>query len=186
MRGSSSSFGIVTTVHANTFAAPSSATVFEYTWDLSASQAAAATFAFQSFVVSPSLPQEFGAELVLGAGSKKGRVSFGLTGGWYAPANQLSAVLDPYIQAVGVKPQSKKLTVGKYIDSVGLLGGLSGNRLNTTVLPDGHDTFYAKSLMTPEDSPMSEKSLQAFYDYLGSTGFNADSVCRSLLFARVF
>ncbi|KAF9541279.1 glucooligosaccharide oxidase [Agrocybe pediades] len=175
LRGSSSSFGIVTTVHANTFAAPSSATVFEYNWDLSASQAAAATAAFQSFVVSSSLPQEFGAELVLGAGSKKGRVSFGLTGGWYAPANQLAAVLAPYLKAVGVKPQSQTVTPGTYIESVGILGGLTGNRLNTSVAPDGHDTFYAKSLMTPEAQPMSAKSLQAFYDYLGSTGFSADS-----------
>ncbi|KIM45670.1 Glucooligosaccharide oxidase [Hebeloma cylindrosporum] len=172
LRGSSSSFGIVTAIHAKTFAAPASSTVFQYNWDLSASSAASAINAFQTFVVSPSLPQEFGAELVLGAGSSKGRVSFGLTGGWYAPANQFAAVIAPLLAALP-KPASQKLTVGTYINSVQYLGGLG--RLSTIGIPDSHDTFYAKSLMTPEGSPMSNASNLAFMNYLANQGFGTNT-----------
>jgi len=174
LRGSSSSFGIVTSIRAKTFSAPASSTIFQYTWDLSASSAASAIGAFQTFVLSPSLPQEFGAELVLGVGSSKGRVYFGLTGGWYASADHFGTVIKPFLAALP-KPASKKLTVGTYINSVQYLGGLG--RLNTTGIPDSHDTFYAKSLMTPEGSPMSNASRTAFVNYLANQGFKTNTVC---------
>ncbi|KAF9474996.1 glucooligosaccharide oxidase [Pholiota conissans] len=169
LRGASSSFGIVTSIHANTFAAPSSTTIFEYNWDLTAAAAASALTAFQNFVNGPSLPQEFAGELVLGSGSSKGRVSFGLTGGWYGPANQYAAVIAPFLATVPT-PQSKKLTVGTYIASVQYLGGLG--RLNTTTIPDSTDTFYAKSLMTP---PLVSAQGTAFMNYLASQGFGTNT-----------
>ncbi|KJA13767.1 Glucooligosaccharide oxidase [Hypholoma sublateritium FD-334 SS-4] len=172
LRGASSSLGVVTAIHANTFAAPSSTTIFEYTWDLSASAAASALAAFQTFVQEPNLPQEFAGELVLGAGSAKGRVNFGLTGGWYGPANQYAAVIAPFLAMVPA-PQSKKLTVGTYINSVQYLGGLG--RLNTTGIPDSTDTFYAKSLMTPTASPISITAGTAFMTYLANQGFGTNT-----------
>ncbi|KAF8149346.1 glucooligosaccharide oxidase [Crassisporium funariophilum] len=171
LRGASGSFGIVTSIHAKTFAAPASSTVFEYHWDLSAADAAKATAAFQNYVLT-NIPQEFGAEIVLGQGSAKGRVSFGLTGGWYAPANQFNGVIAPLLANLP-KPSSKKLTVGTYINSVQYLGGL--DRLNTVGIPDGSDTFYAKSLMTPEASPMSSAALNAFMNYLANNGAEANT-----------
>ncbi len=130
-------------IHANTFAAPSSTTVFEYTWDLTASAAASALAAFQTFVQEPGLPQEFAGELVLGAGSAKGRVNFGLTGGWYAPADQYAAVIAPFLAMVPT-PQTKKLTVGTYINSVQYLGGLG--RLNTTGISPIQRTHFMPNL----------------------------------------
>ena len=144
--------------------------VFQYNWDLPASSAASAIRAFQSFVVRPSLPQEFGAALVLSVGSSKGRVSFSLTGGWYAPTDQFAAVITLLLAALP-QPGGKKLTVGTYIDSIQYLGGLG--RLNTTGIVDSHDTFYAKSLMTP---PMSEALTAAFMHYLAHQGFRANTV----------
>lgn len=135
--------------------------------------AVSAISAFQSFVVSPSLPQEFGAELVLEPGSAQGRVSFGLTGGWYAPADQFAAVIAPLLSALP-QPASNQVTVGTYIDSVQHYGGLG--RLNTTGIPDSPNTFYAKSLMTPEGSPMSNASMAAFTNYLANEGFGANTV----------
>ncbi|KAF8956211.1 glucooligosaccharide oxidase [Flammula alnicola] len=172
LRGAPSSFGIVTSIRANTFAAPGSATVFEYKWDLSASSAASALSAFQSFVQTPNLPQEFAAELVLRAGSSKGRVNFGLTGGWYAPANEFAGVIARFLAKVPTA-QSKNLTVGTYINSVQYLGGLG--RLNTAGIPDAHDTFYVKSLMTPEASPISTKAGMAFMSYLANQGFGTNT-----------
>ena len=68
-RGGSTSFGIVSAIHATTFATPTSTTIFQYNWDLSVSSTASTISALESFVVSPSFPQEFGAELVLGVGA---------------------------------------------------------------------------------------------------------------------
>ena len=172
MRGASGSFGIITSIQVKTFPAPDSATIFSYTWDLSASGAASATQQFQNFVQT-DIPQEFGAELVLGRGSCSGRVYFALTGGWYGPAEQFAAVIAPLLNTLPT-PSGQKITPGTYIESVQNLGGLG--RLNTKGVPDTHDTFYAKSLMTPEASPMTITALNAFMSYIGDKGFRADTV----------
>uniref|UniRef100_A0A8H7Y257 FAD-binding PCMH-type domain-containing protein n=1 Tax=Psilocybe cubensis TaxID=181762 RepID=A0A8H7Y257_PSICU len=172
LRGSSSSFGIVTTIHTNTFAAPPSTTVFSYRWDLNISEAVSATMAYQSYVVSPDFPQEMGSEIVLRAGSTQGRVSFRLTGGWYAPPEQYDAVIQPYLTQLP-SPQTATVHNETYIGSVEFFGGLG--RLNTTGIPDAHDTFYAKSLMIPESVPFSNESLTAFYTYLANDAFTANT-----------
>ena len=140
---------------------------------MSAATAASAFAAFQSFAVEPDLPQEFGAEIVLEAGSSKGRVSFGITGGWYAAAERFHSVISPLLAKLP-KPSSSTITPGSYINSVQVLGVLG--RLNTTGFPDSTDTFYAKSLMTPESAPMSNKSITAFMDYLANQGFGTNTV----------
>ena len=96
-----------------------------------------------------------------------------MVGGWYAPADQFAAVIAPYLANLP-PPSSQSITPGSYIDSVQNLGGI--NRLNTIGIPDVHDTFYAKSLMTPEASPISLTALNAFFSYLGDAGFSADTV----------
>ena len=173
MRGASGSFGIVTSIQVETFAAPDSVTMFSYSWDLSAADAASAAQQFQNFVQT-NIPQEFGAELDLGRGSSSGRVSFSLTGGWYAPTDQFAAVITPLLDTLP-PPSGQTITPGTYIESVQYLGGLG--RLSTSGIADTHDTFYAKSLMTPEASPMTSTALNAFMSYLGDAGFTADTVC---------
>ena len=173
MRGASGSFGIVTSIQVETFAAPDSATLFTYSWDLSAADAANATQQFQNFVQT-NVPLEFGGELVFGRGSSSGRVSFALNGGWYAPDDQFAAVIAPFLNTLPT-PSGQTVTPGTYIESVQNLSGLG--RLNTIGIPDTNDTFYAKSLMTPEASPMTITTLNAFTSYLGDAGFTADTVC---------
>lgn len=155
-----------------TFVAPSSVTIFEYSWDLSASAAASVLLAFQSFSNSASLSTAFGGEINLGQGSKKGRVWLGLTGGWYAPANQFDAAIAPLLAQLPT-PGTKKLTVGTYINSVKYLGGL--NTLSVTAA-ETPDTFYAKSLMTPQGSLISSTAANAFMSYLANNAFGANSV----------
>ncbi|KAF9538186.1 hypothetical protein CPC08DRAFT_526038 [Agrocybe pediades] len=50
---------------------------------------------------------------------------------------------------------------------------LAGGSWDTSSAPDGTDTFYAKSLMTPEASPISERTLAAWMDTLANEGFDA-------------
>ena len=101
-------------------------------------------------------------------------VHFGLTGGWYAPADQFAAVIAPFLNTLPT-PSEQTVTPGTYIEGAQSVSGI--NRLNTSGIPDVHDTFYAKSLMTPEASPMTITALNAFMSYLGYTGFTADTVC---------
>ncbi|PPQ74535.1 hypothetical protein CVT24_000103 [Panaeolus cyanescens] len=152
LRGSSSSFGIVTSISANTFAAPSSVTTFSYIWDLSTSAATSATLAFQTFSLASSTPAELGLEIVLGRGSSKGRVFFQIQGAYYGSNSNFNNVINPLLNKLP-SVQSKSVTARTYIDSVKFFGGIG--RLNTTGQPDETDTFYAKSLMTPQGSPMS-------------------------------
>ena len=178
MHGSSASFGIVTAIQVMTFPAPPSATVFEYTWNLNAADATKAVDAFQDFVQT-NIPQEFGALIVIGKGSIQGNLSWGLAGGWYGPANQFQSIIAPFLMKVP-NPASILLIPGNNINSVQLVGGLGC--LNTSSAPDGHDTFYAKSLMTPKASPMSNAARTAFMSYLANDGFTANTALQSPIF----
>ena len=163
--------GVVTSIQVKTFPAPASATVFEYDWDLNVADAASATEQFQNFVNEAYIPQEIAGDILLLKGSSKGRVGFGWTGAWYGPADQFAAVIAPFLKALP-PPSRQSITAGTYIQSVETIGG----RLNTTGIADKHDTFYAKSIMTPEKEPMSTKALNAFMAYLGDSGYTADTV----------
>jgi len=177
LRGSAGSFGIVTSIEVTTFPAPPSATIFQYSWDLTVADASNGIAVFQSFVQT-NIPPEFGAEIVLGKGSASGRVSFELSGGWYGAASKLNATIAPLLEKLPKKPQTS-LNVGTYINSVQVLAG--DQSLNTNTAPDVHDTFYAKSLMTPASSPMSPAAIKAFINYLAHEGFSSKTV-RVVLF----
>ena len=171
MRGAAPSFGITTAITVQTSPAPNSTTIFEYTWNAKPSEAANAVLAFQQFVET-NLPAEFGAEFVIGQGNTAGELDFGLTGGWYGPANQFDTVIAPFLAQVR-RPDSKNITVGTYINSVQYFGELG--TLSTTA-PDSKDTFYAKSLMAPEASPISNAALTAFMNYMANQRFQTSLV----------
>ncbi|GLB42541.1 putative oxygen-dependent FAD-linked oxidoreductase family protein [Lyophyllum shimeji] len=166
LRGSASSFGITTSIEVTTFAAPPSATIFQYAWDLNVTAAANGIAAFQSFVQT-NIPPHFGGEINLVRGPTAGTVTFTLLGGWYAPVDGLNATLAPFMRQMPRAPRTTVQT-GTYLDSAVVLAGGS---LDTKSKPDGHDTFYAKSLMTPEGSPISHGAIVAFVTYLAKQGF---------------
>lgn len=157
MRGAAPSFGITTSITVKTFAAPPSATIFQYIWNFSPSDTVKAISAFQTFAET-NIPKEFGAELVIGKGSSAGSLYFSLSGGYYGSKPSLASIVASFLSKVR-KPDSINITPGSYISSVQYLGGLG--TLNTS-LPDKRDTFYAKSLMTPS---ISENALHAFTNY---------------------
>ncbi|KAF8981382.1 hypothetical protein BDQ17DRAFT_1337346 [Cyathus striatus] len=105
-------------------------------------------------------------------GKLKRRVSFEITGGWYDAANQFSGAIAPLLNSLP-SPQSSSVKPGSYIDSVSAFS--FADSLNTTNAPDTHDTFYAKSLMTPQASPISASALSSFMSYLGSSGFSTST-----------
>ncbi|KAG6896003.1 hypothetical protein C0992_010934 [Termitomyces sp. T32_za158] len=126
--------------------------------------------AFQKFVQT-DIPSKLGAEIVLGKGSTSGTVYFALSGGWYGNPQDLNSILSPFLRQMPPKP-STSIKRGSYIAGV---TELAGGSLDTRSAPDSRDTFYAKSIMTPAKSPMSETAIQAFTRYLAVTGFSSNT-----------
>ncbi|KAJ7065270.1 glucooligosaccharide oxidase [Mycena amicta] len=171
IRGASPSFGIVTSIEVQTFAAPSSATVFQYGWNsLNITAASNAITALQTFAAT-NIPAELGAELVFAAGPSSSHVYMGLTGAYYGSGN-LTAIIAPYLAKL-TKPSWSTITPGSYINSVSTLA--SPDALNTSTKADSSDTFYTKSIMTPQGSPMSAAAIKAFVTYMAVQGFSSDT-----------
>ncbi|KAK7039845.1 Glucooligosaccharide oxidase [Favolaschia claudopus] len=172
IRGASPSFGIVTSIEVQTFPAPPSVTLFEYLWTLPAQSASHALTSFQTFVLT-DIPKELGATLLLTAGPTKGSINFAFTGAWYdGDAALLNSTLAPYLEGMpSVEPVL--YLPGSFIDSVAMLA--TPMPLDTSSGPDQQDTFYVKSLMTPDGAPMSNASITAFVSYLANEGFDSDT-----------
>jgi hypothetical protein len=175
MRGAGSSFGIATSISVRTFPIPSSATIYSFNWQLSASQAVSALSAYQSFALTANLPADLGPAMVLRRGGALGNISITLSGGFYRadPNNtQLLATLAP-ILSVMPPPSTQSFDTGTYLDSA---GHLAGGSLNTTAQPDATDTFYVKSLMTPEKVPMTDEAIGAMMQVIVNEGFTTPVV----------
>ncbi|KAJ7270858.1 glucooligosaccharide oxidase [Mycena rebaudengoi] len=170
MRGAGPSFAITTAIEVSLHPAPASVIIFQYNWQLDVDGAAAALETFRQYVDSPDLPQEVGAEIVLTKGAIEGNVSFGLTGAWHGDPSLLNSTVAPFLDAMP-PIHGVTFTSGNWIEIVTVFGG--GN-LNTSAVPDITDTFYAKSLMTPEASPMSLAARTSFMSTLAHEGFNAN------------
>ncbi|KAJ7718604.1 glucooligosaccharide oxidase [Mycena maculata] len=171
LRGAGPSFAITTSIEFSVYTAPASVIIFQYNWQLDVAAAAAALETFQQFVVAPDLSPKFGAELVLTRGAVVGNLSFGLTGAWHGDPGLLNGTVAPFLAAMPPL-HSVTLTPGNWIESVSALGG--GN-LNTSLAPDYTDTFYAKSLMTPEASPMSLAARTSFMNDVAYAGFTTNT-----------
>ncbi|KAJ3992064.1 hypothetical protein F5050DRAFT_1019795 [Lentinula boryana] len=172
LKGAAPSFAITTSIEVNTYAAPSYAIVMQYTWsNMDYEIAAKSMYSFQNFsLAGPASP--FSGELVITKGSQEGQVTFGFTGAWYGQKGSAVPTLQSWLDTMPVPTSSSLAGNGSYIDTV---AQLSGNNLNTTQAADSTDTFYAKSLMTPEGDPMSFEACSAFMQYLATEGFSSNT-----------
>ncbi|KAJ7756187.1 glucooligosaccharide oxidase [Mycena metata] len=171
MRGAGPSFAITTSIEFSVYTAPTSVIVFSYNWQLNVEQAATALGTFQKFVVEPDLPPEFGAEIILTRGAIAGNVSLGLGGAWHGDPNLLNSTVAPFLAAMPPL-HGESFTPGNWIESVSVL---AGSTLNTSSAPDYTDTFYAKSLMTPQASPMSLAARTSFMNSVAYEGFTTNT-----------
>ncbi|KAJ3548897.1 hypothetical protein NMY22_g1087 [Coprinellus aureogranulatus] len=168
IRGAGSSFGVVTKHTVATLPAPNSTTVFQYGWNLNIQDGCAAFQSFQSFSMLDTTPAELGIQLVLAKGSSRGTITFMVTGVWYGPANGFDAALKPLLDILP-KPSWNNKNVGDYLNSLIQLGEGS---ISVTA-PEPKDTFYAKSLITPESKPLNAEAQKPFITYLAQNGFDA-------------
>ncbi|KAJ7306215.1 hypothetical protein DFH08DRAFT_824871 [Mycena albidolilacea] len=166
-------FCILQAIRVQTFPAPPSAIVFQYTWNnLDIETASNGIASFQTFAAT-NIPPEFGAELVFTSGDQKGQVNFELTGAWYGDSNLFNSTIAPYLKTLPKNPSSTVITPGSYIDSVAVLAAPLA--LNTSSKPDHPNTFYTKSLMTPSGAPMSNVAITSFVTYMANQGFSSNT-----------
>ena len=126
--------------------------------------------AVQAFAAT-NVPRELGLEVVFGSGAPRGQLYFMLNGGWYGPSGNLTAVMQPLLRSFS-SPHWSNRYPGNYLDSAKQLAGGS----LSTVGSDTPGTFYAKSMITPRNAPMTENAMRAFMSYLGNQGTNTSVV----------
>ncbi|KAA1094404.1 hypothetical protein PGT21_020273 [Puccinia graminis f. sp. tritici] len=172
LRGAGSSFGIMTAMRFRTQSAPNQATNFVYEWQLGEGEFANALIKLQSFCMS-DLPAQIGIESNLGKG-EDGKLYMDLTGVWYGAPNGLTSVIQPFLSQMPT-PTKKSVKTRSWIASLEV--SAQGQPLSTSGVDLGkeHDTFYAKSLTTPQSIPMSNSSIIAFSKYLINQGLQLET-----------
>ncbi|TRM58218.1 hypothetical protein BD626DRAFT_512592 [Schizophyllum amplum] len=170
IRGAGASLGIVTSyVFATEPVPPLGGTTFQYNWDFTAEEASHALGSYQDFVQS-GIPATLGGELVLNKGSVSSNLAvqyFGVH--WDDPAT-FNDTIAPYMDLFR-EPDSSNVTQGDWIT---VLAAWVFGELDTSTMEPYHDTFYAKSLLTPEKEGMSAEAIDAFIEYLTTDGFESD------------
>ncbi|KAJ3816735.1 glucooligosaccharide oxidase [Lentinula raphanica] len=170
IRGSSASFGIVSSLEFHTHPVPSSATAFEFTWEMDIPTASAAFSAFQSWALNgSSIPPEFGGEIGFLKGQAYGQVEFAFLGNYFGPDDKFNETIAPFFGTLPT-PDYANVTQGTWIEA---LTAIAAGNMNTSTQPDSNDTFYAKSLMAPESVPLTNDSMTALVTYLAEVGYNS-------------
>lgn len=168
IRGAAPSFGIITSLTVKTQLAPSSNVFFNYVFSpLNVTMAVETFLAYQNFGANNAPP-------TLGMNVELGKGDFEMSGVFYGPTSDFTAVIQPLLDAVPQQP--KNMSVKTY-DWLGILNQLAGSdgSLNTSTMPDVSDTFYAKSLMVEEDAPLTKAAIQSFFNYLYGPGTTTDT-----------
>ncbi|WAR54670.1 hypothetical protein PtB15_4B287 [Puccinia triticina] len=150
------------------------ATNFAYDWHLSEAEVAGALIKLQTYCMS-NLPAQLGLTANLRKSTQSGKVTFSFTGAWYGAQNAFSSVVQPFLSQMPT-PAGNSVKTTDWITS---LQGLAGDRALSTSgvdLTREHDTFYAKSITTPQLAPMSNSSIRAFSKYLATQGIQSNTV----------
>ncbi|KAH8827633.1 hypothetical protein DL96DRAFT_1708964 [Flagelloscypha sp. PMI_526] len=157
VRGSAPSFGIVYNATYKTFEAPTNNTIYQ--------------LVFCSTELMFPLPLV--DELNIFRGSSKGKIGVSLFSAFWGPTEDFDALIQKFTSQVPSSTEvtsPEKKTTGTWMDALKvIMGDLS------TTNPDGTDTFYAKSLLTPQGSPMTDEAINSYVDYLANEGFDSQT-----------
>ncbi|KAJ6478075.1 glucooligosaccharide oxidase [Mycena vitilis] len=170
LRGSSSSFGIVTNIVVETFPAPSYAIAFAYEWNLDYATAAQVLGDYQVFV--NNIPKELGLAVLWNKGNASGYVTFEFGGAWYGAEGEAESVVQPFLDKLPTPIFGTLMGNGTWIDNLINLNGAADGSLDTSLRPDTNDTFYVSSLVTPQEAPMDDNTRLQFMQHLATEGFD--------------
>lgn len=137
--------------------------------------------AYQQF--SETAPREWGSTLNMFAGSRRGTISSSFTITYIGSQSTFEdSVVAPLLTNFPATSTSR-VTSQSWKDTLQLLAG--NQNLDTSKQSDYQDTFYAKSIMTPESAPMTSTALTSFSNYLATNGFDAVNNGQARWFVQV-
>lgn len=123
---------------------------------------------FQTYCLEHA-PAEFGTDFRIFRGRRAGTVLISIIITYVGPlASYHRAVVQPLIESLPVQPSNTTVSAQGYRKTLELLA--FGQSLNTSAAPDYRDSFYAKSVMTPEEEPLTDEAILALMEYLAREG----------------
>lgn len=176
LRGAGASYGIMTSIKFQTHLAPSENTNFAFEWDLPEAESANAFIKLQTFCHS-NLPSELGLGADFRRGSQPGHIKFIFVGAWFGDSTKFPMVIQQYLDDMP-PPTSTVKDQGDWLNSAQSMAGVKSQEalLSSNMdIPTQYDTFYAKSLTTPQSKPISNTSIQALTKYISSEGWISDT-----------
>jgi hypothetical protein len=175
MKGAGGSFGIATQMHFQTFPIPKdSVTYFSYKWTLKVEESVHTLSAFQDWSRHSNVPKELGIEHQLRAAPnlKSETLLVTVTGSWYGVPGNFKNVINPLL-AYYPSNRDEDVRVVSYLESLVIQ---SDKGTLDTSKPDKPDNFYAKSLVVPENSPMSDDAISNLMHILVTDGPSSKTV----------
>ncbi|KAJ6262672.1 Xylooligosaccharide oxidase [Drechslerella dactyloides] len=169
LRGAGPSFGIITKFYFNTVPATESIVNYSYSFSgLSASNAAAAFITIQKFALTA--PKELGLGVSLwGSGT-----NFEMSGAYYGKTmDDFTSLFQPLLSQLP-QPSSSTVNMKGWIDTLIRFAGASTLSVPETGYNE-HTAFFAKSLVTPQGSPLTLEQMTSFFNYAATKGPEASN-----------
>ncbi|KAG9238729.1 hypothetical protein BJ875DRAFT_415626 [Amylocarpus encephaloides] len=155
LRGAGSSFGVITRMKFQTFAAPTNNIVFSYGLNVNAQSMKNAFAVLQDYANSTAMPAEMNMRVFINRGSVS------LMGVFYGTQSAFQTAISPVLSKIG-NPGGQVQQKG-WIDA---LTGYAYMSLSTPLDYDVHETFFSKSLMTER---LDDTAMTAFWNYWYNT-----------------
>ncbi|CAG8954273.1 hypothetical protein HYFRA_00005893 [Hymenoscyphus fraxineus] len=154
IRGAGASFGIITTMKFQTFAAPSNNIVFNYGLNFNQQQMRNAFAALQDYA-NGTAPPEMNLRIMINP------YSVSLMGVYYGTQAAFQSAIQPFLTKIGVS--GGQVSQKGWIDT---LTTYAYGSLSTPLNYDVHETFFSKSLMTER---LTDAAMDAFWAYWYNT-----------------
>ncbi|KAJ7688002.1 hypothetical protein B0H17DRAFT_1169574 [Mycena rosella] len=162
IRGAASSFGIVTQYTFQTHQAPATVVRYEFFFEnptLSSAKFAELSRSYQTWGLTA--PKEVGIVANVIEGGKVVRI-----GGYYmGPLADFKPIAASLFHVTGL-PNSTYLEERAWLVALAEVGE---GPLQTIGIPDGHDTFFSKSLVVPTSSPLTTAAFSALAEHFANT-----------------
>ncbi|KAI9789690.1 MAG: hypothetical protein M1816_005865 [Peltula sp. TS41687] len=167
IRGAADSFGIVTTFHIQTHPAPDKIINFGFSLPSllgSARQAADAFLHIQSFAQNASV-----VDRRLGLGMYITGSNFNVDGMFFGSMDEFKTKIVPELLRGLPAPQGSNIVENDWITALTISSGQDSLETPLTGYDD-HDTFFAKSLVTPTSKPLTRAAMESYFNYIITTG----------------
>ncbi|EIM87014.1 FAD-binding domain-containing protein [Stereum hirsutum FP-91666 SS1] len=157
VRGAAPSFGIVTQWTFQTHAAPLTSVGFTYSYKTPDADSFSRVLTAYTNWATTSAPAEIGLEATIGSGTVS------IVGLYEGSQDSFNGVIGSLLDSMGT-PDSSDVKEYGWIEALEWLGG--ADTISTAAAPDTHDTFLAKSLVTPMSAPLTAETYTAWANYL--------------------